>query len=62
MRSISAGGQPWRVDSVTLVDTCGETDSTNASSTWEKRPRLASAQPLHSAQTSVWLASFMPSM
>ena len=62
MRSISSGGQPWSVDSVTELETCGETDSTKSASTFWKRSRLASAQSRHSAQASVPEASFMPSM
>ena len=62
MRSISAGGQPWSVDSVTEVETCGLTEFTNSASTCSKRSRLASAQSRHSAHTAVLLASFMDSM
>ena len=62
MRSISSGGQPWSVDSVTELETCGETLLTKSASTLSKRSRLARAQSRHSAQTSVPEASFMPSM
>ena len=59
MRSISAGGQPWSVDSVTERDTCGEMESTKASSTFSKRSRLAFAQAIASWKTGVPEASFM---
>ena len=62
MRSISSGGQPWSVDSVTEDETRGLTDSTKAASTLAKRSTLARAHSRHSAHTSVPEASFMPSM
>ena len=62
MRSISSGGQPWRVDSVTEAETYGLTELTKSASKFWKRSRLARAQSRHSAHTAVPEASFMPSM
>jgi hypothetical protein len=59
MRSISAGGQPWSVDSVTERETHGEMESTNAASTCWKRSRLALAHAMASWKTGVLEASFM---
>ena len=58
MRSISSGGQPWRVETVTLRDTRGEMASMKAVFWGNSSFRTY----LHSPKMAVRPASIMPSM
>ncbi len=58
MRSISSGGQPCSVESVTLWETCGEMEAMNAASSGNSSVRTLR----HSANTGSCEASFMDSM
>ena len=61
MRSISCGGQPCSVESVTEVHTCGLIASRYARSTPGRLSRFASAHARQARNASVWEASLSPS-
>ncbi len=56
MRSISSGGQPWRVERVTLPETWGVMASIKALSAGKNSLRTR----MHSWKMGVWEASAMP--